>query len=109
MKPYTLMQALRNIVDHHGSPNGSPKRQQGAVPIPRLRFGLPAFVPTHFEELTCTVAYRRWLTLCLVWLLSASPAFGEVIAEGFDINPHGKNPPTCLVLGKAGVTGDPPV
>jgi hypothetical protein len=68
---------------------GNPKRKRDAVPIPRLRFGLPSVIPTHFEELICTVMFRRWLALCLVFLLSASPAFGEVIAEGFDINPHG--------------------
>ena len=46
-------------------------------------------------------AFRSIAVLCGVLLLATSPAFGEVIAEGFDINPHGENPPTFYVLGKA--------
>ena len=45
--------------------------------------------------------FRCLAVLCAVLLLTNSPAFGEVIAEGFDINPHGENPPTFCVLGQA--------
>ena len=45
--------------------------------------------------------FRNFAVLCGILLMATSPAFGEVIAEGFDINPHGENPPTFCVLGQA--------
>ena len=49
-------------------------------------------VCTGSAALPFRVAFCCWQLL---------PLFGEVIAEGFDINPHGENPPTFYVLSQA--------